>query len=63
LTALSVVFMPLLGVAKQRLGARLDSGATAGESVQNLLCAYLADAVLIGWPPTRCWGGGCWTRS
>jgi hypothetical protein len=55
--------MPLLGVAKQRLGARLDSGATAGESVQNLLCAYLADAVLIGWPPTRCWGGGCWTRS
>jgi divalent metal cation (Fe/Co/Zn/Cd) transporter len=48
LTALSVVFMPLLGVAKQRLGARLGSGATAGEGVQNLLCAYLAGAVLIG---------------
>lgn len=48
LTALSVVIMPGLGVAKHRLGARLDSGATAGEGTQNLLCAYLAGAVLIG---------------
>jgi hypothetical protein len=36
LTPLSLVFMPLLGVAKQRLGARLGSGATAGEGTQNL---------------------------
>ncbi|MCT9930406.1 hypothetical protein N5079_09250 [Planotetraspora sp. A-T 1434] len=48
LTALSVVLMPLLGVAKKRLGARLGSGATAGEGAQNLLCAYLAGAVLAG---------------
>jgi divalent metal cation (Fe/Co/Zn/Cd) transporter len=44
----SVVAMPLLGRAKQRLGARLDSAATAGEGTQNMLCAYLAGAVLIG---------------
>jgi divalent metal cation (Fe/Co/Zn/Cd) transporter len=48
LTAVSVLFMPVLGVAKQRLGARLGSGATAGEGVQNLLCAAQAAAVLGG---------------
>ncbi len=40
--------MPLLGAAKKRLGARLSSGATSGEGTQNLLCAYLAAAVLVG---------------
>lgn len=44
----SVVLMPLLGRAKQRLGRRLDSGATAGEGTQNMLCAYLGGAVLAG---------------
>jgi cation efflux family protein len=39
LTASSIVLMPALGWAKLRLGRRLDSGATAGEGVQNLLCA------------------------
>jgi divalent metal cation (Fe/Co/Zn/Cd) transporter len=48
LTAASVVIMPVLGVVKRRLGTRLDSGATAGEGTQNLLCAYLAAAVLTG---------------
>jgi divalent metal cation (Fe/Co/Zn/Cd) transporter len=48
LTATAVVLMPVLGVAKRRLGARLDSGATAGEGTQNLLCAYLSAAVLAG---------------
>ena len=48
LTAASVVVMPLLGKAKHRLGARLGSAATAGEGTQNLLCAYLAGAVLVG---------------
>lgn len=37
LTAASVVIMPVLGVAKHRLSARLNSGATAGEGTQNLL--------------------------
>ena len=48
LAASSIVLMPLLGRAKHRLGARLDSAATAGEGTQNLLCAYLAAAVLVG---------------
>jgi divalent metal cation (Fe/Co/Zn/Cd) transporter len=48
LTATSVAVMPVLGIAKQRLARRLGSGATAGEGAQNLLCAYLGAAVLIG---------------
>jgi divalent metal cation (Fe/Co/Zn/Cd) transporter len=44
----SIVTMPLLGHAKQRIGRRLGSGATAGEGTQNMLCAYLATAVLTG---------------
>ena len=44
----SVVIMPVLGRAKQRIGARLGSAATAGEGTQNLLCAYLAAGVLVG---------------
>ncbi len=39
---------PWLGRAKLRLGERLGSPATAGEGRQNLLCSYLAAAVLIG---------------
>ncbi|MGI9092585.1 MAG: cation transporter [Mycobacteriales bacterium] len=48
LATASLIVMPVLGAAKKRLGARLDSGATSGEGAQNLLCAYLAAAVLIG---------------
>ena len=44
----SVVLMPLLGIAKQRLADQLGSAATKGEGRQNLLCAYLAGALLIG---------------
>ena len=44
----SIAVMPLLGRAKQRIGARLGSAATAGEGTQNLLCAYLAAGVLTG---------------
>jgi divalent metal cation (Fe/Co/Zn/Cd) transporter len=39
---------PWLGRAKLRLGDRLGSAATSGEGRQNLLCAYLAVAVLVG---------------
>ena len=48
LSIASLIVMPALGVAKRRLGARLGSAATAGEGTQNLLCAYLAAAVLAG---------------
>ncbi len=44
----SIIVMPLLGRAKQRVGGRLRSGATTGEGAQNLLCAYMAAAVLVG---------------
>lgn len=47
-TAVSLLGMPILGIAKRRLGAVLGSGATAGEGAQNLLCAAQAGAVLIG---------------
>lgn len=48
LTATSMIVMPVLGVAKQRLARTLESSATRGEGTQNLLCAYLAGAVFIG---------------
>jgi divalent metal cation (Fe/Co/Zn/Cd) transporter len=48
LTASSLIGMPLLGVAKQRVARQLGSQATHGEGTQNLLCAYLAAAVLLG---------------
>jgi divalent metal cation (Fe/Co/Zn/Cd) transporter len=44
----SVIGMPFLGLAKHRLADRLGSVATRGEGTQNLLCAYLAAAVLVG---------------
>lgn len=48
LAAGSVAAMPLLGVAKQRLAERMGSAATRGEGRQNVLCAYLAGALLLG---------------
>jgi divalent metal cation (Fe/Co/Zn/Cd) transporter len=46
-TASAIVLMPALGQAKMRLARRLDSAATAGEAVQNLMCAAQAAATLI----------------
>jgi divalent metal cation (Fe/Co/Zn/Cd) transporter len=48
LAASSLIVMPLLGRAKQRIGSRIGSSATASEGKQNLLCAYLAAALLVG---------------
>ena len=44
----SLIGMPILGRAKMRLANTLGSVATRGEGTQNLLCAYLAAAVLVG---------------
>jgi divalent metal cation (Fe/Co/Zn/Cd) transporter len=44
----SLVTMPLLGIAKQRIAEEIGSAATKGEGRQNLLCAYLAGALLVG---------------
>ena len=48
LTTSSLIGMPLLGRAKQNVARQLGSQATHGEGTQNLLCAYLAAAVLAG---------------
>jgi divalent metal cation (Fe/Co/Zn/Cd) transporter len=48
LTAGTLVICPWLGRAKQRIGEKLGSRATYGEGMQNVLCAILAAAVLVG---------------
>jgi hypothetical protein len=58
LTASSLVIMPVLGVAKRRLGARLGSAATAGEGTQNLMCAAQAAGVLLALAVVVVWPGG-----
>lgn len=44
----SVILMPILAIAKERLADQLGSAATKGEGRQNMLCAYLAGALLVG---------------
>lgn len=46
--ASSLVVMPYLGIAKQRLAESLCSPATKAEGRQNMLCAYLSAALLAG---------------
>jgi divalent metal cation (Fe/Co/Zn/Cd) transporter len=48
LTAGILALCPCLGIAKQRIGEKLGSRATYGEGTQNVLCAILAGAVLVG---------------
>lgn len=48
LAAGAMVVMPVLGILKQRIAAEIGSAATRGEGRQNLLCGYLAAALLIG---------------
>jgi divalent metal cation (Fe/Co/Zn/Cd) transporter len=40
--------MPILAHAKRRVGRQLGSGAAQSEGRQNMLCAYLAIALLVG---------------
>jgi divalent metal cation (Fe/Co/Zn/Cd) transporter len=48
LAAVTLVTMPPLAAAKARVGEALGSSATASEGRQNLLCAYLSAALLLG---------------
>ena len=48
LAIISVALMPLFGRAKKRAGNPLQSSATTGEGTQNILCAYLSLAFLMG---------------
>jgi divalent metal cation (Fe/Co/Zn/Cd) transporter len=48
LSVVTLATMPPLAIAKARLGDRLGSSATKSEGRQNMLCAYLSAALLIG---------------
>lgn len=48
LTVTSALLMPILGRAKRKVGEQLNSGATEGEGMQNILCGIQAAAVLVG---------------
>ena len=48
LAVVSVTLMPIFGHAKKQIGRRLRSPATTGEGEQNILCAYLSLAILVG---------------
>jgi len=48
LAAFTAVTMPLLAQAKRRVGRQLHSSATVSEAGQNLICAYLSVALLVG---------------
>lgn len=48
LAVASMITMPLLGRAKITIAHELGSAATKGEGQQNLLCAYMATALLVG---------------
>jgi divalent metal cation (Fe/Co/Zn/Cd) transporter len=55
----SLIVMPMLGIAKQRIADQLGSAATKGEGRQNMLCAYLAGALLVGLLGNA-WFGAWW---
>jgi len=48
LAAVTLVTMPPLAIAKGRVAERLHSAATKAEGRQNMLCAYLSGALLVG---------------
>jgi divalent metal cation (Fe/Co/Zn/Cd) transporter len=48
LAAVTLTTMPVLAGAKARVGDQLGSSATKSEGRQNLLCAYLSAALLVG---------------
>jgi len=48
LSVVTLTTMPPLAAAKARVGERLGSSATKSEGRQNLLCAYLSAALLVG---------------
>jgi divalent metal cation (Fe/Co/Zn/Cd) transporter len=48
LSVVTLVTMPPLAAAKRRVGEQLGSSATASESRQTMLCAYMSAALLIG---------------
>jgi len=48
LAAVTAPTMPLLARAKHNVGRKLNSSATVSEGSQNMICAYLSIALLVG---------------
>jgi divalent metal cation (Fe/Co/Zn/Cd) transporter len=48
LSVATLATMPPLAIAKARVGEKLGSAATKSEGRQNMLCAYLSGALLVG---------------
>jgi divalent metal cation (Fe/Co/Zn/Cd) transporter len=48
LAAFTAPTMPLLAGAKRQVGHKLGSSATVSEAGQNMICAYLSVALLVG---------------
>jgi divalent metal cation (Fe/Co/Zn/Cd) transporter len=48
LAAITAPTMPLLARAKRNVGRKLNSSATVSEASQNMICAYLSVALLVG---------------
>ncbi|MGZ4338270.1 MAG: cation transporter, partial [Gaiellaceae bacterium] len=48
LAAFTAPTMPLLARAKRKVGQKLGSSATVSEAGQNMICAYLSVALLVG---------------
>jgi divalent metal cation (Fe/Co/Zn/Cd) transporter len=48
LAAFTAPTMPLLARAKRTVGRKLNSSATVSEAGQNMICAYLSIALLVG---------------
>jgi divalent metal cation (Fe/Co/Zn/Cd) transporter len=48
LAAFTAPTMPLLARAKRNVGRKLSSSATVSEAGQNMICAYLSLALLVG---------------
>jgi divalent metal cation (Fe/Co/Zn/Cd) transporter len=48
LAAFTAPTMPLLARAKRQVGQTLNSAATVSEAGQNMICAYLSVALLLG---------------
>ena len=48
LAAFTAPTMPVLARAKRNVGRKLNSSATVSEASQNMICAYLSIALLVG---------------
>ncbi len=44
----AVAVMPVLGLTKRRIAARIGSGALRGDAASSFTCGYMAGAVLVG---------------